>query len=43
MKFERNLGLIDRILRTGIGVAMMYVGFPAVTTAEIIEVAHCPV
>jgi hypothetical protein len=27
MKFERNVGLIDRILRAGIGAAMIYVGF----------------
>lgn len=25
--FKRNLGLIDRILRSGVGLAMMYVGF----------------
>jgi hypothetical protein len=27
MKFKRNLGLVDRVLRTGVGLAMMYAGF----------------
>jgi len=27
MKFKRNLGLIDRILRIGIGLTMTYAGF----------------
>lgn len=27
MMFKRNIGLIDRLLRSGIGLAMMYVGF----------------
>ena len=27
MKFKRNLGLLDRILRTGVGLVMVYVGF----------------
>jgi hypothetical protein len=27
MMFKRNIGFIDRILRTGIGLGMMYVGF----------------
>ena len=27
MKFERNLGVIDRILRAGISLAMIYFGF----------------
>ena len=27
MKFERNLGVIDRVLRAGISLAMVYFGF----------------
>lgn len=27
MKFERNLGAIDRVLRAGISLAMIYFGF----------------